>query len=304
MAARVRENGTNLACRMLDAALSRLSGYRHVSLLVAVLLIGVGLSKLLDSPGPLFILLAIGEVSLGLWLLTGASSHVSWTILLVVFGVFAGVSLSKAFSGVSSCGCLGAIDVKPSLMAFIDLLIIVVLIIARPPAVSASAWIRGAVLASLFSLVGLAVGTFQSRIEGRWQRQTADDSDTGLVILDGIGIVAPHRWIGSPCPLLKHIDIGNELTKGEWSVILYRPGCPSCETLLHEQTDLEQNGQSNDGIQLAMVSISTSEARERMPATPNLRYGALTAKCEWMIQTPLRWTMSDGKVIEVLPNAG
>lgn len=61
------------------------------------------------------------ELILGLWLLSGSHPQASWFAALVTFVAFAGVSAYLGFSGVASCGCLGAVQASPWSAFGIDL---------------------------------------------------------------------------------------------------------------------------------------------------------------------------------------
>jgi hypothetical protein len=64
-------------------------------------------------------------------------------LALTAFTVFAGVSLRKAMSGFSTCGCFGPVDVDPRATAAIDLLMVLLLALApspSPPPSSPTRW--------------------------------------------------------------------------------------------------------------------------------------------------------------------
>lgn len=72
------------------------------------------------------------ELVLGLWLLSGAFRMGSWIAAMSTFLTFAGVSGYFGFSGVASCGCLGAVQASPWWAFGIDVAALALLAVARP----------------------------------------------------------------------------------------------------------------------------------------------------------------------------
>jgi hypothetical protein len=73
------------------------------------------------------------EVVLGLWLLSGAYPRLSWLAALITFAAFAAVSCYLAWVGVASCGCFGAVQTNPWWAFSIDLAVLALLLMVRPP---------------------------------------------------------------------------------------------------------------------------------------------------------------------------
>ena len=53
------------------------------------------------------------EVFFGLWLFSGLTPRLTWKASFICFGLFAGVTLVKAFSGAATCGCFGNAPLSP-----------------------------------------------------------------------------------------------------------------------------------------------------------------------------------------------
>jgi hypothetical protein len=78
------------------------------------------------------------ELTLGLWLISGACPAGSWLAAAGTFLAFAGVSGYLGFTGVSSCGCLGAIHASPWWAFGVDVAALVLLAVGRPHREAAS----------------------------------------------------------------------------------------------------------------------------------------------------------------------
>jgi len=76
--------------------------------------------------------LIIGELCLGLWLLTRKCSQGARLISLIVFSTFAVASLKLATTGAVSCACFGTIPVSPRITLIIDAFILGMLWYWRP----------------------------------------------------------------------------------------------------------------------------------------------------------------------------
>lgn len=72
------------------------------------------------------------ELVLGLWLISGSYPKGSWFAAVATFLTFAGVSGYLGFSGVVSCGCLGAAQASPWWAFGIDAAALVLLAMAYP----------------------------------------------------------------------------------------------------------------------------------------------------------------------------
>jgi len=62
---------------------------------------------------PLLIFQVEFEVALGFWLLSGIFKRLAWLATLLCFGLFCCVTLYKALTGATSCGCFGTVHVNP-----------------------------------------------------------------------------------------------------------------------------------------------------------------------------------------------
>lgn len=72
------------------------------------------------------------EVLLGFWLLAGARPAGAWLGSILTFTFFAAISGYQTWVGQASCGCFGAVVVSPGHALGLDLVVVFVLLIARP----------------------------------------------------------------------------------------------------------------------------------------------------------------------------
>jgi hypothetical protein len=79
-------------------------------------------------------LAVLGETALGFWLLSGLSPRTVRITATIVFIIFFIASVRQLAVGRKSCGCFGAVEVAPFVTASLDLLLVIGLVMTRPPA--------------------------------------------------------------------------------------------------------------------------------------------------------------------------
>jgi hypothetical protein len=73
------------------------------------------------------------ECVLGVWLLSGVGRTAAWAAAGATFAAFAWVSAATGLAGQASCGCFGAVPTSPWVVFGLDLVVLVSLLIVRPP---------------------------------------------------------------------------------------------------------------------------------------------------------------------------
>jgi hypothetical protein len=174
------------------------------------------------------------EFALGLWLLFGLWPHGARRAALAAFLVFFVVSLFMALAGESSCGCFGRVPVSPRYIAVLDFAASLSLWLWRPSAIAVerpvgSRLLRVAAVLLLFLLVGVPSGIVLAA-----HRPTSLNPDAEIDANQSVVLLEPDKWIGRRCPLLKYIDVGDELSHGGWIVVLYHYDCPRCQEVAPE----------------------------------------------------------------------
>ncbi len=74
----------------------------------------------------------IWELVLGVWLLSEAQRALAWLAAGLTFLTFTGVSAYLGWTGVASCGCLGAVRVSPWYAFGVDVAALALLLLGRP----------------------------------------------------------------------------------------------------------------------------------------------------------------------------
>lgn len=72
------------------------------------------------------------ELCFGAWFLSSIQRTGAWLCATVMFMFFACVSFSQGWTGEASCGCFGSVKVNPWISFTFDVLIVVLLLAARP----------------------------------------------------------------------------------------------------------------------------------------------------------------------------
>jgi hypothetical protein len=259
-------------------------------------------------------LLIIGvevELFFGLWLVSGVLPRLSWAMTLACFGVFTIVSLSKALSGEATCGCLGSrLPVNPWYMASFDFVAALSLLFWRPRSLgwpmSGFAFLASHELRSLshrsmvaVAAVWLLLGLPAAFAMGSYTDTTL--SDAGNIIgSDEIVVLEPGQWVGTPFPLLEHIDIGKSLSKGRWKVVLYHHDCPKCQAVVTSYESAISAEEGKPTSRVALVAMPPwPEPSTRQSMLDRIIHGRLSKEKRWFVTIPTEIDILDGRVIHV-----
>jgi hypothetical protein len=221
----------------------------------------------------------------------------TWLASLTLFSAFVCISLWKALGGEATCGCFGRFEVNPWYTTVMDSIFIAALIRFRPqspqprrfPATFSPLRLGSVVV--IWALVGGPVGFAMACF------QPATLSDVGSVIGDGnVVVLEPERWVGKQLPLLNYIDIGEQLTRGKWTVVFYRSGCPDCEAVLRDYKQRASATVLTERVALVEVPpYGDSREGSGLPG-PTFISGRLSDAREWFVKTPLQVKLTDGIV--------
>jgi hypothetical protein len=109
-------------------------------------------------------------------------------------------------------------------------------------------------------------------------------------------VLEPETWIGKKLPILEHIDIGEQLKKGIWLILLYHYDCPDCAIAIPKYENMARDFAGNeDFLRVALVEVppyGRGPVSENSPCC----LGRLAGTKEWFVTTPAVALLADGKV--------
>ncbi|MCX5647508.1 MAG: DUF1573 domain-containing protein [Planctomycetota bacterium] len=248
-----------------------------------------------------------GEILLGLWLVSGLARRAAWAAALACFVVFVGVTLPKALTGADSCGCFGAVKVNPWYTLVLDVGAVGALTTFRPNLKSRlqpPPRVRLQPVAAV--LISLATGAAAAIPILRYE--PAMLSLEGTVVGGGRPVLLePKEWIGKPCPLLAHIDIGSRLAKGQWIVVLYHHDCPHCQERVPQfEQEARERAERMNIARTAMVELApyAPPGRSLLPAGTPCVLGRASDERDWFVATPTLLALIEGTVVEAVVGEG
>ena len=239
------------------------------------------------------------EFVFGLWLLSGLQRRLTWVLAVGCFTFFAGVSLYKALSGEASCGCFGKVDVNPWYTLILDVGVVAALVGFPPDLRKAdkprSYRLRLAAVAALALIVGIPAGLVTVSYD-----PTTLGADAGMVGDGRIVLLEPEKWVGKLHPLARYIDIGDQLAKGNWILLLYHHDCPGCpEAIAKYEQKARSTVEAPGAPRIALIEVAPPHRGGRRLVGPNSPciLGKLSDVREWFVTTPAVITLKDGQVI-------
>lgn len=236
------------------------------------------------------------ELALGVWLISGLYGRAARYVSIATFTLFGAVSLFRALRGDTSCGCFGGMTVSPWLTALADSAAVFILVSLKPhahPALLALSAPRAALglLALLFigSPVGAIMGLYRPGTLG-----------AGGEVLGGSTVVLqPDSWVGKRLPILRHIDIGERLAKGQWTLLLVHRGCADCAmAIAYYERLAARAGSVEDGRRIAFIEVrSQGDAPHANTFRAPIEHGVLAPAHDWFVATPTVLTLFNATVL-------
>lgn len=260
----------------------------------------VGDTGLLDSRWFMLVLVE-SELCFALWLLAGRARKLTWCAAVLCFSGFACVSAYKGIAGEVSCGCFGALTVRPWYTFALDIAAVALLLVF-PPRTTETGIGRALMLPDWLAVVlALVVGVpgavaMASLRPGSMSADGQIDGEGSLVVL------LPEEWNGKPFPLAEHIDVGQRLSTGQWVLVFYHPGCPECEELIQWfRTSALVDSGSAARQPVAFIEVPESGELTKKLSLPAgvCLFGKLDNSREWFVSTPAILAVKDGMVEEV-----
>ncbi len=249
--------------------------------------------------GSRWTLLAVIEIELllGLWLIGGMAPKGARLGALGCFSVFVVISAWHTIEGHESCGCLGNVRLNPWVSLTFDLAAVTALWYWRPnegQAASRRRQVLFATLTVILASVGV-IAVVRTTVSGL--------TEDGNIKGDAQAVrFNPETWIGKRLPLLKQIDIGQELSEGDWTLILYQHNCSLCEKVL---SGLEEGSETRamEGERRRVVLIEMSgQDKNRVSRVSNAsgwRTARLDGRRTWLVTVPAILTLRDGRLMGI-----
>jgi hypothetical protein len=174
-----------------------------------------------DKPPVTHTVAGVGEVLLGVWLLSEFKLRIAVLTALGCFSVFLGGAACTTVAGHTDCGCFPGLSMPPWVPLAIDILAVGILA-PRALAQADSNW-RVRITAGI-----VALGVAGALARSSWANSGARLMPDGTISGHGSKVhVDPSQWTGTSFPLLTHIELDSNLREGKWVVLLIRPGCPA-----------------------------------------------------------------------------
>jgi len=238
------------------------------------------------------------EFFIGLWLVAGAYPKQARIITILCFIVLALVSLAKIATGEASCGCFGKLRVSPFFTLGFDVLALGALWWCRPAESTViSAGTRPwRVFVPLVIFVVLAISVGFRFVQSRPGALSTDGDIIGnsqSVVLD------PKSWVGRQFPLIRYIDVGEDLAHGDWIVMLYRWECTVCQEVLPQYIELAHAlASQSHNLRVALIELPSFSNEIRPPPQHDIAFarGRLDDARRWVVGTPLFLRIRSGEV--------
>jgi hypothetical protein len=241
------------------------------------------------------------ELAIGLWFLGGWRPRAIRIVGIACFAVFGGIALYKALQGAESCGCFGRMAINPWWTAALDFISVAALAASQPTAYYIHnitsvhrnpyrrCWLAGCLFVVLGLPAGWAMATFSAARVG----------DDGLLGDGQIVVLELKEWIGKPFPLTTYIELGDQLTRGRWKVLLYHHDCPKCQEAIAKWQAADQLAAiGKDSPTVALIEMPPYGPPQSHPTATHSRilYSRLSDKREWFVTAPVEIDLREGTV--------
>ena len=292
---------------------NRTSRFRAVGILISAILLAACALKVQQlstepveykgflSYRPFLILEAEIELFLGLWLLSGLSKRLVWGLTTICFVVFSLVAVYKAYTGETSCGCFGKLQINPWYTLILDICVIALLLKFRPDLKQPQPASRPALKFAIFSFAMLAAGIPSGLAMAMYTPATLSD-DGAIVGTQRVVLLEPAKWLGKRFSLQCYVEFGGDLAKGKWNMILYHHDCPDCQTrlpaLLANAKSLARMPNHPRTVFVEMPPYDPS-TKNLVAADPAYELGKLSSVRDWFASTPVTVELAGGFVMKV-----
>ena len=246
-----------------------------------------------ELPHWLVMIAVQAELVVGLLLVLGRMSRLTWISGLSLFVVFAAFSLYRALAGYESCGCFGPIKVNPWWTLALDAGIVSLFVAQRRAfterrtSLRRTALFAGAV--SYFLLGGLSLSFMLASVPTLVRNGAAVMGDDAVLIL------RPTEWIGEVFPLNGAMSPRIDESRDDCIVLLYHHDCAKCQEVLPRYEQLAgEMAKRGDTAQVLLLEVPPyGMALDHIGLAKRAR---LSADRKWFVQAPVEIQLRDGMV--------
>lgn len=225
------------------------------------------------------------ELILGTWLISGIGPRFSHIAAIVAFSCFLATAFYEVVQQARSCGCFGPVRLDPRFTVGLDAVVLILLL---------SCWracrIDSGIPRALQKFI-LMAGCVAAVAAPVLMLRAGEPLDRPRVIF-----LEPVRWTGTPFPLLRYINEGNDLRRGNWLVMLYRHDCPTCEAAMPAYLDLAKRVSARGKAPARIAFVEIPPVGENEVHAPDAFWLTLADNNEWAGATPIVVLLRDGIV--------
>lgn len=235
------------------------------------------------------------EILLGFWLLSGFYSRWAYYLVLVYFIGLGGISTYLLTVGAKSCGCFGSFAIHPWYTFLFNLTAISALLLCPIPKSNCLSINSRPSIAACFLVPGTFLMVFFGVAVSNTTIPTV--SSHGIAEHGELVVVDFENLVGSPLPILPHVNIGKQIEKGKWTLIFYHSLCSDCEMIIGQAA--KQPAESP----VAIIEVPTTDGMTRglrLGIADQLLNGTLSTSRRWIIETPKIVQIEDGLIQNVL----
>jgi hypothetical protein len=264
------------------------------------------------------------EAALALLLVAGVWPCGIWLATVTIFALFAIITVAGAIQGKDSCGCFGAVQVRPVYTMFLDISAVAALLVSGRPSKSGSEVVGRGSARGRWIVAGAIGIAWVGIVLGMWLIRpvfavatTATEGQTfggpgDLVVLEPEKWPS-HRFSLADHILADHIDTGSQLLAGQWVVLLVHHDCDHCAAAVPKYVTTVGAGAPSPIFnprpptpdlrpppRLAVIEMPPfGDAADPPPwqLPPSVLSGRLDQTRDWFATTPVALVVKDGIVI-------
>lgn len=236
--------------------------------------------------------LVLFELVFAAWLFSRRLPSLAWWAATGCFATFAAVAAFKLLHGDADCGCFGVVRTPPWVALSIDVAALAALLTTYHDR-STTGTCRSTFVSRLPAAVGYALILL-----------VATRISLPLVLADGLrrgsaSNTDPSRWVGQRLSLLEQIDIGAELSSGEWIVVLSRHDCPLCEETLNAAWFRDAARSASGSNRIALIELPPYEKAQQTDSSRFGLAGRLNSDKPCPLTVPVVLLLDEGRVLSV-----